>query len=72
VEENDARQPLRGLRHNPKARRPTVSEIRKKDLVNYREGDKFLSSTVKYVGHVHMCLLRADHETDLALVLVLE
>jgi hypothetical protein len=53
VEKNDTRQPMRVLKHNPKMRRPTVSEVRKKDLVNHRAGDKFLSSTVKYVNLVY-------------------
>lgn len=53
VEQNDTRQPLQDLKHNPKMRRPTVSEVRKKDLVNHRAGDKFLSSTVKYVELVY-------------------
>lgn len=49
VEKDDTRPPLQDLKRNPRMRRPVVSEVRKKDLVNYRAGDKFLSSTVKYV-----------------------
>lgn len=49
VEKDDTRPPLQDLRRNLKMRRPVVSEVRKKDLVNHRAGDKFLSSTVKYV-----------------------
>jgi hypothetical protein len=41
---------LRPLRLNLTARRPLVREVLKKDLVNHREGDKFLSSAVKHVA----------------------
>lgn len=48
VQEQDLRQPLRHLEHNPPVRKPVVSEVLKKDLVIHREGDKFLSNTVKF------------------------
>ena len=56
VQQNDTSQLLQDLKHNPKIRRPSVSEVRKKDLVNHRAGDKFLSSTVRFVEPVYSCL----------------
>lgn len=61
VQEQDLRQPLRHLEHNPPVRKPVVSEVLKKDLVIHREGDKFLSNTVKYAELVYDHWLRAEH-----------
>ena len=62
-DERPVQRPLRGV---PAFRRSAVNEVLKKDLVDNRAGDKFLSSTVQYVAlHVH--LSSADSKTDLAL-----
>lgn len=70
-EEQDQRQPLQPVKINQNIRKPVVREVLKKDLVSHREGDKFLSSTVKSVESLYDGVPQAKSGTVSALARLL-